>query len=263
MASDIKRPGVMQSLLEFRAGVEGIALLGSYRVLLKATPGNGDPVLVIPGFTATDNGTFFLRRYLEKIGYDCYGWELGPNQGLSELQFQQLEQRLDDIYQETGRAVSVIGWNLGGLYARALAGRHSHKVKRVISLAAPFALPSLNGVSEALSRLYSHYNSDGDIDALFNNASEFWERSPPVPSSSIYSEGDGVINWRFCLDEPGRQTENIRVMGSHLGLLVNPLVFSVIADRLAEDVEHWRPFAETHRGKFMWSSLLKNQTVSL
>ena len=65
---------------------------------------------------------------------------------------------------------------------------------------------------------------------------------PPLPLTSVYSESDGIVGWEHCLDIAGDYTENIRVPGSHTGMTHNPLVLHVIADRLAQAEQEWRPF---------------------
>ncbi len=257
MAKDVTRPNIIKTVLECRAAVEGMALFGSYPLLGRAPKGEGQAVLVIPGFTTSDNGTHFLRSYLDKQGYNTFGWELGVNRGIETEQYKKLVKRLKKIAKETEQAVSLVGWNVGGLYARALANDHPKLVRMVITLASPFALPSLSGVSESLSRLYLHYNSapDGDDD---NDYSDLWERTPPMPSTSIYSEGDGVINWRFCIDDENVHTENVRVLGSHLGLTVNPLAYFVIAERLSQNVNRWRSFNDAKRAQPILKTLLSS-----
>ncbi len=249
------RPKMINALLEFRAAFEGMTLLGAYPLLKQAPKGNGQPVLVIPGFATSDNGTYFLRQYLSGLGYQVYGWEQGINRGLSSPQYKKLEQRVKAIAKESGQAVALVGWNVGGLYARAIANDHSAKVSMIITLAAPFAMPSFKGVSASLGRLYAHYSELAKDDA-FNGFSDVWERTPDVPSTSLYSRTDGIFNWRYCLDKEGVTTENIRVLGSHLGLAINPMAYFIIAERLSQDVNRWRHFADTRRSQALVNTLL-------
>ena len=257
MATEVTRPSILKTVFEWRAAFEGVALLGAYSILRKAPKGNGEPVLVIPGFTTSDNGTHFLRNYLTQQGYEVFGWELGVNNGLNTPQYKKLVKRLRSINKQAGKPVRVIGWNVGGLYARALANDQAKLVSMVITLGAPFALPSMFGVSESLSRLYSFYNDPADNDALYGY-SDVWERTPNMPSTSIYSEGDGVINWQFCIDDEGVNTENIRVMGSHLGLTVNPMVYFILAERLSQDESRWRSFQDSKRKNAIYKTLLSS-----
>lgn len=235
-------PSLVNSLLEFRAGFEACALPGCYPALLLARRNPGQPVLVIPGFTASDNSTFFARQYLRKLGYDVYGWGQGTNNGLTAINFEGLEHRLLEIYQSTGKPVSLVGWSLGGFFARALANRHGAKVRSVITVATPFAMPTPRAVNRVINRLYGYLNPYQQMDEFFVS-SDMWEPTPEQPATSIYSQGDGVNSWKYCLDGDGPRAENVRVFGSHCGLVVNPLVFFILADRLGQDPATWQQYA--------------------
>jgi pimeloyl-ACP methyl ester carboxylesterase len=234
-------PSLVNSLLEFRAGFEACALPSFYPALLMARRNQDQPVLVIPGFTASDHSTFFVRQYLRKLGYDAYGWSQGSNNGLTATSFDALEDRLADIYQRTGRPVSLVGWSLGGFFVRALANRHAEKVRSIITVATPFAMPTPRAVNRVINRLYGYLNPHQQMDEFFVS-SDMWEPTPALPSTSVYSQGDGVNSWNYCLDKEGPLSENVRVYGSHCGLAVNPMVFYVLADRLGQSVDSWQPF---------------------
>lgn len=234
-------PSLVNSVLEFRAGLEACSLPGAYPLLMMAARGDGQPVLLVPGFTSSDNATFFVRRYLRKLGYDVHGWGQGPNIGLSASVLEALEERLLRIARESGRPVSLVGWSLGGFYVRALANRHPDKVRSIITIATAFALPTPRAINRVITRLYGYLNPMQQSDELFVG-SDVWESNPPMPSTSVYSEGDGVNNWRYCLDEEGPRSENVRVFGSHCGLTLNPMVYYVLADRLAQDPLAWAPY---------------------
>ncbi len=234
-------PSIINSLLEFRAGLEACALPYALPLLMRAGRGDGKPVLLIPGFTSSDNATYFVRRYLQRLGYDVYGWQLGTNNGLSAENFEALERRLAAIYQDTGRRVSLVGWSLGGFYARALANKHSPMVAKLITVGTTFSMPTPRGVNRVINRLYGHLNPYQQMDEFFIG-SDLWEYTPAVPSTSIYSKGDGVNNWQYCLDSEGGLSENVRVWGSYSGMTVNPLVYHVLADRLAQDPARWRAY---------------------
>ena len=234
-------PPLINSVLELRAGVEACTLPGVYPFLLLAERGAGQPVLVIPGFTSSDHATFFLRNYLKQLNYDVYGWGQGANQGLVSTVFEALEERLLTIYKDTGQPVSLLGWSLGGFYVRALANKYPDKVRCIMTISTTFALPTPRAVNRVITRLYGYLNPDQQTDEFFIS-SDMWEATPPMPSTSIYSEGDGVNNWRYCLDQENSLSENVRVYGSHCGLAVNPLVYYLLADRLAQDPARWNPY---------------------
>ena len=63
-----------------------------------------------------------------------------------------------------------------------------------------------------------------------------------VPTTCIYSKTDGIVAWQCCTSVPAPETENVEVHSSHLGYGHNVETLSVIADRLAQPEDCWRPF---------------------
>lgn len=242
--SEMRRSGppLVSSVLEIRAGIEACALLYAYPFLLRAPRGEGRPVLLIPGFTNSDNSTFFVRDYLRRLGYDVHCWGMGANYGLREETFEKLRQRLRDIHQSTGQKVSLVGWSLGGFYVRALANSHAQMVRSIVTVGTTFCMPTPRAVNRVITRLYSYLNPYQQMDAFFLS-SDLWETTPALPSTSIYTKGDGINDWHYCLEKPGPRTENVRVFGSHSGLAVNAMVFYLLANRLAQHPESWQPYA--------------------
>lgn len=245
------------ALMELRAPLEALMLLPTMPLLHRLAPvGDGQPVLVIPGFLATDNSTYILRRYLKKQNFNPYSWGLGRNPGLREDIYQQLEQRIIELYGQHQEKISLIGWSLGGIYARTLAHRVPEYVRQVITLGSPFNLPqkSVNDVeiSGPVLKLYERLNPNMEHDPLLHGDA-IWEQTPPVPSTSVYSESDGIAAWRYCVDPIAPQTENVRISGSHTGMTHNPLVFYIAAERLAQTETQWKPFDTTllHRLLFL------------
>jgi pimeloyl-ACP methyl ester carboxylesterase len=151
----------------------------------------------------------------------------------------QLRERLTEIHQRSGRKVSLVGWSLGGIYARDLALQLPELIRSVITLGSPFAgditASNARGVYEALSGETLQDVSAEDLSAL---AGEL-----PVPTTSIYSRSDGIVNWRTCLVRTSDRAENIEVhLASHIGLGVNAAVLWAVADRLAQAEDQFRQF---------------------
>src|SRR5437763_5082559 len=126
-------------LAEARAVLEFNTSLLLSPLLLRAPRGDGHPVLALPGFLATDISMAPLRRYLKQLGYDTYAWKMGRNLGGIASRRNALKQLLSGIYDATGRKVSIVGWSLGGVYARDLALHVPEQVRSVITLGTPFA----------------------------------------------------------------------------------------------------------------------------
>jgi hypothetical protein len=203
----------------------------------KKPKGDGQPVMVFPGFMTSDSATYFLRRFLISHGFEAHPWEQGRNPGLRDEIFQSLLSNIDKHHERYGQKITLIGWSLGGLYARAVAHKRADKVQQVITLGSPFTVETnlssdeIN-VSENVIKLYEWLNPDADNDA-FLNGEPYWQMPPPVPSTSIYSKSDGVTSWKYCIDDStGHHTENISIPSSHLGFTHNPMAYHLILDRI-------------------------------
>jgi pimeloyl-ACP methyl ester carboxylesterase len=233
-------PSLLLRALEWRAGLEYGAMLASYPALRMAPHGDGHPVLVLPGFTAGDRTTRPLRAYLSELGYTTYGWGLGVNLGPTERVLEQLPERLADLGDNHGEPVSLIGWSLGGIFAREMARHSPDSVRQVLTLGSPFNLVHHRAThATRLYRAMARFHSP----RLSSRMPNEFERGPlPVPATSIYSRTDGVVAWQSCLQEPDGRHENIEVWGSHVGLGVNPVVLFIIADRLAQSAGQWEPY---------------------
>jgi pimeloyl-ACP methyl ester carboxylesterase len=134
--------------------------------------------------------------------------------------------------------VSVIGWSLGGIYARQLARRSRDAVRQVITLGSPIRLER-HQQSNA-RRLFDHY-ADRHIER-WALPLEHGCGPLPVPATCVYSRLDGVVAWRACLDQPSPLAENVEVRASHLGFGHHPAVLWLVADRLAQPRDAWTPF---------------------
>jgi pimeloyl-ACP methyl ester carboxylesterase len=217
-------------LAEARALFELNSSLLLSPLLMRAPRGDGHPVLALPGFLASDLSMAPMRRYLKELGYDAYAWKMGRNiGGVSRLRAA-LRDRLAEIHESSGRKVSVVGWSLGGVYARDLALRAPDMVRYVVTLGSPFA----NDVRATnATRLYEALSGETVDDNP--ELSRAIAGDLPVPTTSIYSRADGVVNWHTCLLRPSDTAENIEVyLASHVGLGVNPAALWAVADRLAQ-----------------------------
>lgn len=229
-------PSQLLLALEVRGIAELQAFFALYPLLRRASRGDGHPVLVLPGLSASDVSTRPLRTYLKGQGYAAHGWKQGANRGPRPGVEDAIDARLAELSERYGRKVSLIGWSLGGVLAREMARRQPSLVRQVITLGSPFA--NEPKASNAW-RLY---------EALSGKKVEDWpnreamKRPPPVPSTAIYSRSDGIVAWQGCREQDGPTTQNIEVEGSHCGLGHNPAVLYAIADRLALPEGEWWPF---------------------
>jgi pimeloyl-ACP methyl ester carboxylesterase len=226
----LRAPGLALLLAEARAIFELNASLLLSPLLLTAPRGDGHPVLTLPGFLASDLSMAPMRRYLKQLGYDSQGWQMGRNTGGVARMRAALLERLAVIHAETGRKVSIIGWSLGGVYARDLALQAPGMVRAVVTLGSPFA----NDVRATnATRLYELLS--GETAESFPELRSAISGDLPVPATSIYSRSDGVVNWQTCRLRPSATAENIEIyLASHVGLGVNPAALWAVADRLAQ-----------------------------
>jgi len=235
----LRPPNLLYFLLEGpRAMAEASTLLPSLPLLRSVPAGDGHPVLVLPGFTASDDSTRVLREYLRDRGYAVHGWKLGRNMGLPDGVEQRLMARVLDLHQRHGRKLSLVGWSLGGIYARELARLMPDKIRQVITLGSPFGGNARgHHVGWAHRMVFGEDVSPRDYHRLNQLAAP-----PPVPSTAIFSRSDGIAGWRACIEAKTDLTDNIEVRSSHCGLGFNPVVLYAIADRLALAEDGWQPF---------------------
>lgn len=235
-----QRPGLRLFLSEpGRALGEYGAMLAGAPVLLVAPRGDGHAVLVLPGFLAEDASTLTLRTYLRTRGYEVHGWNLGRNLGPTAKVREGMTRLLRDLAERRGAAVSIVGWSLGGIFARELARAEPGLVRQVITLGSPFRLADPRD-SRAHSAFQRYSRLHADPRTLPSRAA--LGLPIPVPSTAIYSRQDGIVPWQACVETPGPRRESVAVYSSHLGLGHNPAALWVVADRLAQPAGEWRPF---------------------
>lgn len=234
-----------------RAALEFGALQASWPVIKQTLPkGDGHPVLFLPGFMTSDVFTAPLQSRVAERGFKVYGWENGFNMGFDEKTAEHLKKRLKEIYDENGgQKVTIVGHSLGGIFARELAREFPDMVRGVITMGTPFGKMDdpAEATSEHLNKLYEFFNPD----SVHKDMEDIGARGltpPAVPTTSLFSRDDGVVNWKHTLNPACPEAENIEVYGSHMGMTVNPLTIAAVVDRLAQKEGEWKPF---DRKKYM------------
>ena len=201
--------------------------------------GHGVPVLVLPPFVTSDWSTAPMRAVLRQKGYATYGWNLGSNIGPHPHIVEGMDRRLRALYKRHQTGITVIGWSLGGVYARELARIHPHAVRQVITLGSPYHFRP--GDRSSVSPLYDAIAPR--LDTFLPQTEPESSRPPlPVPATSIYTRTDGMVPWHACVDAVGPTSENVEVRGSHSGLGFNVAALVAISDRLAQAEGIWAPF---------------------
>jgi len=229
-------PSRLLQWLELRAFGELSASLALMPLLQRAPRGDGHPVLVLPGLIASDVSTQLLRSYLSGRGYNVRGWGLGRNMGLKEGLRDKMLASVRELHEETGRKVSLIGWSLGGVYARDIAAELPDAVRNCIMLGSP-----IHGHPRSTNawRIYELASGQRVDDPKLHRLDP---ALPPVPTTAIFSRSDGVVAWQCSVEQESATSESIEVDGSHCGLGAHPAVLYAIADRLAQPEGRWQPF---------------------
>jgi len=243
-ADPVSGPPTGLYLTEPARGLAGLAFLPLAAPWLATAPrGDGHGVLVVPGLLATDVSTALLRRFLRRLGYHVRGWDLGRNLGPTDAILDGLPRALTALAGHTGGPVSVVGWSLGGIYARELARQHPGQVRQVITLGSPFALtdPRQSRAHAAYHRR-RHLHADGARVPTHEQVA----RPIGVPSTAVYSRRDGIVPWQTCVEPETAHHENVEVRCGHLGFGTDPATLWLIADRLAAPGGRWRPFWPPH-----------------
>ena len=235
----IEAPSSWLAALEVRAFNERAVMTAALPLLRRLPKGDGHHVIVLPGFTTGDGSTRPLRRLLRDLGYHTHGWRLGANMGPTRETLDGLGALIERVHAEAGAPVSLIGWSLGGIYARELARATPDRVRQVITLGTPIQMieqdrSSAQHIWNSLKHLHAP-DFRREVRAAFRPHLE-------VPTTSIYSRTDGVVNWQASLIRRTAISENIRVFGSHCGLGFNTSVIYAAADRLAQPAGQWRHF---------------------
>jgi pimeloyl-ACP methyl ester carboxylesterase len=237
----VKRPSLFWLMTESGRAFTEYSTFLPYQRLSSATAPDGDehPVLLLPGFMATDLSTRPLRSHLRKLGYTALPWGMGRNTGRVEF-LDSLNDKLQQLYDTYQEPVSLIGWSLGGVFARQMAKAHPELVRQVVTLGSPF-----RGIGQPnnVAWVYNWFTGRERVQDIDPNILNDLPFPAPVPTTAIYSKQDGIVPWQLCMEaEETSIHQNIEVRGSHLGMGFNPSVLRIITDRLQYQRHNWVHF---------------------
>jgi pimeloyl-ACP methyl ester carboxylesterase len=193
-----------------------------------AARGNGQPVIVIPGFLSPEMTTARLREFLTRQGFIAHPWNCGLNVGPMPRVIAEVECQLRETAAAAGTKVSLVGVSLGGTIAREVAKSSPDLVARVVTLVSPIHLPvttPLAPLAEAASLLWDME----ELEALSAIA-----EPPRVPLTAVFSRDDGVIDWRAAVPAASELVEVVEVSGPHMTVCSNSQVQRIVVDRLAQ-----------------------------
>ncbi len=227
-------------------------LVGVEMVYLRVSPvywgfgiprGDGSAVVVIPGFLGTDLYLTEFRAWLSRIGYKSYDSGIGLNAECPNLLIQQrLKETIRKAYKATGRKVHLVGHSLGGVIARAMASQSPDKIASVISMGSPFrgvaVHPSILRAAELVRGQILDRHGKSVLPDCYTGACtcDFLESlmtklPKSVTQTAIYTKTDGIVDWQVC--RTGDPSVDFEVSSTHIGLVFNPIVYNVVAHRLA------------------------------
>ena len=240
-APSARRPGwLLLGTEPWRAASEFIA----WKVLpaRAAAVGDGHPVIIFPGLASDGRALAPLRAHCRSLGYNAMdwgrGWNTGP-QGPVDPWLDALASDVESLLAAEPRAPTLIGWSLGGIYARELAKRKRLRVRQVITIGTPFS-----GYPDQTHAAWMYRLLSGAAPPRDAGLQRRLRTPPDVPTTSIYSRNDGIVPWQACKhDNEHDRLQDVEVAGSHLGMGWNPQVLAVVADRLAQPPSAWRHYA--------------------
>ncbi|MDE8650910.1 esterase/lipase family protein [Novosphingobium album (ex Liu et al. 2023)] len=205
------------------------SLRRSTRVPAVARCANPQPVMILPGFGSHPRRMRPMAQALAAAGHDVHEWGLGFNLGPTEANFAFLMRRVGAIARASGRPVALVGWSLGGLFAREIAHRQPDSVARVITMGTPFSGdPHANNAWRAYQVITGHAVDAPPIDCDF-------AAKPPVPTIALWSPRDGVIHPRAACGWPGERDRAVALRCSHLGFASHATVIAEVLRQL--DIE--------------------------
>jgi pimeloyl-ACP methyl ester carboxylesterase len=207
-------------------------------------PGDGHPVVIFPGLGAGGNSVAPLCAHCRSLGYDAFDWGQGFNtgpQGDLDAWLHTLKLKVVNLLAGHSAPATLIGWSLGGLYAREIGKLMAPHIRQVITLGTPFNAKVDHSNVGWLFRMLS-----GSSSALSPALSRRLRTPPPLRTTSIYSRSDGVVAWETCRhDKRSKLVHDIEVNSSHIGMGWNRDVLAAVADRLGQPPGTWRQYVRT------------------
>ncbi|WBY17918.1 alpha/beta fold hydrolase [Erythrobacteraceae bacterium WH01K] len=186
-------------------------------------------VILLPGFATHPVRMRYFARVLEGAGHTVKRWGQGFNWGVSSERFEAAELRLLDVCQRTGEPVVLVGWSLGGLFARELAKRNPDAVAKVITMGTPFSgSPRDNNAWRAYQLVAGHSVDSPPIEADV-------PAKPPVPTIALWSPRDGIVHHRAAAGRPGERDRAIALRCTHIGFSYAPESIAAVARELEAD----------------------------
>lgn len=165
-----------------------------------------------------------IRRALARSGWRVHPWNLGPNLGAKPDTLVKLGQRLREIHD--GRPVLLVGWSLGGLFARELAHVHPGKVRAVVTLCSPFS-----GDLKTNTNIREFYEWIAGHDVNHPPFTSRRQEKPPVPTLAFWSRRDGIVAPNAARGLAHEVDRAIEIDTHHMGVILwRPALSRIVSE---------------------------------
>ena len=192
-------------------------------------PPDGPPALVIPGFIAHDRTTAALRSALATAGWRVHGWGMGVNWGARAETVERLKRRLDAIAPD--EKILLVGWSLGGLFAREVARAFPERVSAVVTLGSPFSGdPKQNNVWRLYERIAGHRVDEPPLPRITDK--------PPVPQLALWSRKDGLIAPRSARGLDDERDKAVELDCTHMAFGVSRKAARAVVQEVVKILEN-------------------------
>ncbi|HEX4878405.1 MAG TPA: hypothetical protein VFV39_01040 [Limnobacter sp.] len=228
----IRKPKLSLLLGEARAPLEVAKLAAGWRFLPRKDVGQGQTVLLLPGFGANSKSMGLIKRYLDSLGYRAMHWSAGFNHGDVGKLLPQVIADIKMYSDQTQSPVKLLGWSLGGYLAREAAREVQQNVSRIVTIGSPV----VGGPKyTALKALYDVRGTD--IDSIENSTLKRFEQPIVCPIVALYSKKDSIVSWQACIDRFSPNVEHIEIEAPHLAMGVSKEVMNLLPYALGTPVK--------------------------
>ena len=222
--SDEAKPALRRFLLE--APALWARVWRGFGSLAPRGPEDGPKLMVLPGFVANDRTTLGLQRALAAAGYRVTGWGMGVNRGVTADTRERIAERIEAF--APGEKIILVGWSLGGVFAREVAKLRPDLVERVITLGSPFSGDMrANNVWRLYEWVAGHPVDRPPIKTVL-------AEKPPVPTLALWSRRDGIVSVRSARGLPGECDREVELACSHMGFGVSGRAYPKIVKAIRE-----------------------------
>jgi esterase/lipase len=219
----IGQPKLSLLLGEARTPFEAAKLAVGWRFLTRKNVGQGQTVLLMPGFGASSSSMTFIKRYLDSLGYKAVHWSAGFNHGEVGKLMPQVIADIKSLSDAAQAPIKLLGWSLGGYLAREAAREVQQNVSRIVTIGSPvIGGPKYTAVKPL-------YDIRGlDVESIENSTLKRFEHPIVCPIVALYCKKDSIVSWQACIDRFSPNVEHIEIETPHLAMGVSKEVMNLL-----------------------------------